>query len=1007
MERDNFREKYVNTHIDVLDKLLGKSTVAEGHGVIEEGSIVIIRGEPGCGKTTLGLQILSEYLGAHPGAWAGYFSLEKPPDLVLNKMEADFGMFRSNRKKVMPISAHNVHDLIDYIAMPHMGISDAVSANSLLDKCLAIISHVAGKDDFNKAAVASFVELVHYWQNRRRNRLRSAVHRRFSTKMAKLARHRLMSTETNLIFIDSINALTRLIRVSLPGIDERVLLSVFLDSMKKTFGRVVVLASSEAARGTPFGSDAMSESYLCDVQLLLRSEPVTVAPHYMGEDANPVGYSIAKIREILDEGKKQVESRPFCRIVKSRDCAHQCRRVSFEFASGEGLRFHESYPGDGEFRMFTENAAQRNWWNEFITRDLPSRYPALRYEIFERASLQVVYDSRRMVNKAPLKTDLYISAFDSYWIRWYCDRKIADEIDSLMADIFSENSLNEGNKAEATNCAMHIARDKDETLNWFYRGSSIRSQSYERLKSIVGPSHARQIERRIKNALAEGKSSYVQPISLEELKRYGDRDSEFIEPIESGFGLIRKPRTGDGKTLLSVPYDANVSFFVFRKDLLRAVSRALKGRGTITPVLYERLAEYLNLQGNGEGEAKEKLGKKILEIERECDEKLRDAFEPRESEKQGDLTARNLLQRFNARSHAPSSDIDGISARFKQASEVAVEKELLDEAAGRILSGDPPETIEEVVVFCEMTGSKISVDTSTFDTLLCFFWELVWNCGGEFIVHGDYSIDKGADNLGPTFAALYWFFRFFRAGIIQQMVPTDAQRPSSTDPNWAFARHWYSTFVDIVTRTKKVSDYEEEFVWRPGSEWQFGSRSEFGLAPMPVSLRHMNRAVQGCPKEEREQRKADCHHSSMGEWHWAVLQGSENLALGVELINSLMTSQRIWERASKSAAVPTVKGFYEDYGNMKCFDKALRTDIGLPEETFEGLLKRYLKNAKTRNAIYDYRHCARLIHGLLTGISSVPPRGSQGTDDTIVFRTHLCSYIHCLETIESFYKQLN
>jgi hypothetical protein len=107
------------------------------------------------------------------------------------------------------------------------------------------------------------------------------------------------------------------------------------------------------------------------------------------------------------------------------------------------------------------------------------------------------------------------------------------------------------------------------------------------------------------------------------------------------------------------------------------------------------------------------------------------------------------------------------------------------------------------------------------------------------------------------------------------------------------------------------------------------------------------------------------HHSCWGDWHLAVLKGSENKALAVDLINNLMSTRKVSERAFSGAGLPTVTRFYESYGEARCFDFVQRPDVRMPATTFGGLRRMLFTTARSRVNIFDYPHCARVLHGLL------------------------------------------
>jgi hypothetical protein len=94
------------------------------------------------------------------------------------------------------------------------------------------------------------------------------------------------------------------------------------------------------------------------------------------------------------------------------------------------------------------------------------------------------------------------------------------------------------------------------------------------------------------------------------------------------------------------------------------------------------------------------------------------------------------------------------------------------------------------------------------------------------------------------------------------------------------------------------------------------------------------------------------------------------MELGIDLINNLMNSDHICERAFANAAVPTVEAFYESYGKTPCFNLPERKDITLPDWTYNRLRENLFKHAKSRSQIYDYHHCMRELHAVLEYVHS-------------------------------------
>jgi hypothetical protein len=108
----------------------------------------------------------------------------------------------------------------------------------------------------------------------------------------------------------------------------------------------------------------------------------------------------------------------------------------------------------------------------------------------------------------------------------------------------------------------------------------------------------------------------------------------------------------------------------------------------------------------------------------------------------------------------------------------------------------------------------------------------------------------------------------------------------------------------------------------------------------------------------------------------ALMKGSENVALAVDLINNVMSSQRICDRAFSGAAVPTVEDFYKIYGDIPCLNFPERPTKLLPETTFADLREMFFKNARSRSQIFDYRLCMRELHSILEYIHAFPARSA-------------------------------
>jgi len=262
---------------------------------------------------------------------------------------------------------------------------------------------------------------------------------------------------------------------------------------------------------------------------------------------------------------------------------------------------------------------------------------------------------------------------------------------------------------------------------------------------------------------------------------------------------------------------------------------------------------------------------------------------------------------------------------------------------------DPPQTWEELESICSTLKAKglphhFLLETQTYDSLMATVLELCWSHGVSWQAT---RAENGITLEGISFTdgdramltrALERLHRWIHE---LELVPYQ----STVDPlrhpemDWAFARHWYSTWVDVLTRKAGQGKAAQAVV-------QNEDGMEFGVCAIPVAEAY---------------RSVGKHHSAWGEWYLGIQRGSENLALGIDLINNMMTARKVAERALSGAGLPVVKGFYETYGSDMCFG----TDL-----TFNEMRSVFLRNAKSRTEYADYRNVARVFSGTLKAIIS-------------------------------------
>jgi hypothetical protein len=268
----------------------------------------------------------------------------------------------------------------------------------------------------------------------------------------------------------------------------------------------------------------------------------------------------------------------------------------------------------------------------------------------------------------------------------------------------------------------------------------------------------------------------------------------------------------------------------------------------------------------------------------------------------------------------------------------------------------PPKTWEELEEICSVLRDrrypyKILLETQTYDTLMMTALELGWG-------HGFFWRTKKSYNTGAQLEICLdeeSRFEYFVDALtrLHRLIHQDCFVPKhcSVDPDnykatdWAFARHWYSTWVDVLTRTDRLG---QRLI-------KFGDRCEFGIAKLPISQ---------CYKDRKGLDAR--HHSGWGEWYLAIQKGSENVELGVDLINNLMSSRKVTEMALSGAALPVVEKFYEAYGEAICFG----TDL-----TFNRMRDEFFRDAKSRIDFEEYTRVARVLAGPLHAIVTNPRIG--------------------------------
>lgn len=263
----------------------------------------------------------------------------------------------------------------------------------------------------------------------------------------------------------------------------------------------------------------------------------------------------------------------------------------------------------------------------------------------------------------------------------------------------------------------------------------------------------------------------------------------------------------------------------------------------------------------------------------------------------------------------------------------------------RTIGAAPPETYEEMESIClrlrtekPNEPNKLFLELESYDTFLATALEIGWG-------HGAFWHTEETDGLRIRFedgctvwnlVAALERIKHWIHGI--SIVPKGCTLDPDDNPkdDWVFARHWYSTWIHLRTHRRSIAFVDDD---------------KYGILPIPFATSH-----------QREKGNEARHISAWGEWYLAIQRGSENVELGIDLINNLMTARKITERALSGAALPTVQKFYEI------------TDETCPhtDRTFHEIRDDFLHNAKSRSDFANYPVVARIFSGVLRTIATNP-----------------------------------
>lgn len=1147
---------YINTNIPSFNKLLG------GQG-FKTGTINIIKGGPGSGKTTLGLQLLNAHLKQNLVDKerekkkiynAIYISLETSGNTIIeyakNAFKYDFQSYRE-------VSLEDPKKTSDNFC--------CLSREDILTS----LSGSIRKDSIDSP-------LIFQWE-------------KIMASGVKLFSEKEEGNEViqNLIFIDSLNVLIDLINAQTDyRQNPRSLFNLIYSSLPtgefKT--NTVFLFSVEYRGHSPISESLLNESFMSDCEILLSTEPIRGPFQPSTKDQSQTGYNL----QINSKGEKVVDTRPFCRVLKSRYSKNESRRCLYDIVGGEGLKFYDTYPGDGEINLFHENAPQKDHWKDFLKHDIEFSYPALRQTTFNRGSLQRTFMSFRQFKHIPEKIDMYLTSLDNYWINWYADLRrkweihknlrqflkkddninevcnfihkeltktklnvsdirkdledpeiyeditiqndyglsddvrkqiIADNMPGIV-DYFLDKILDYLSEKESSRCykchysswlfqclvellpgeesceiqdifeelrQKHTFEDleswlsdtekkllresykkpiKDQlsqlassvsdivknirinsadykdfdgffkpfhqlkdlkpgsplcheiqkdgfkgepflkpilAINEEYRDSLIKDPTYkpdngsnptqikdpeqqsqiaasgasEKQIDLVRKIISKNIETLYANTFFDNlktlcekhslsftgvvhsyisihhnlselnTSSLLKGIPKKSLRIFGEKKSPIIRELERfSFGENRPIHYADTlfswrdrEQYISVPYNANIGFLVYRKKILKNIFKQINEDRSgyvkeVATALYHQLASLNSIKGmkivskqlNVDGEN----GKSPFISDSDYYRKLSEAIP------------------YDFNNPQPSEKLIGaLTEKLKQ--EYFTKEYFSDQ--------QPPRSWEEIIAMLIIDRKKNSflIETSTFDSYLSTFLEIFWSFGGDLKVLPDYTIEEVKDTFCQLYLSFYTLAYMFDRGTVPINSTLEPKKISKNNyrenGDWAFARQWHSTFIEFLTYESKVSGKS------PGSKEEFfrkKNKPDLDIMPIPSSMLNIL------------QNKGDVKHiSCWGDWHMAMTAGSENDDLAINLINNLMSSRKISERAFCGAELPTANLFYKLYNDVHCFNIPNINPGYLPDKTFREIREMLFRDAKSRTQIFDYRHTMREFHSVL------------------------------------------
>ncbi len=346
----------VKTGIGDLDDLLG--------GGLAPGSVLLIKGGPGAGKTTLSSQILAHAVGTKQ--YCVYLPLEEQPYESLARLSRCFASVTKNYSRYLaPIEFNE-----DQFAKK--------SPKSLFLALVEFFVNVGKKarECFAKSAAAKL---------QRSNSIPQGTEQLQHLPRPSIA----------FVAIDSLSALLDRISVLVqpPPSDREAILHLLRALRTKRVrealvsSQPIIIFTSELRSNSPVLHQA--ESFLSKAVIELHEQVVNT------------NYGPELLR--------------FCSVKKSRDRRNHTRRCCYDFSTA-GLTFYPTYAADGKLFLFEENASQCVDNHETAI-SVPVLHPLVQVDRFSRSALQSTFAVHRSGVSTPLRHSMVLCDFDEYWIK--------------------------------------------------------------------------------------------------------------------------------------------------------------------------------------------------------------------------------------------------------------------------------------------------------------------------------------------------------------------------------------------------------------------------------------------------------------------------------------------------------------------------------------------------------------------------------------------------------------